>query len=146
MKDGGWRGGTVGLLVFAILDPRSSVVSFPLRQQLLQHHPHVARRALQVRLREQFTGRKTQRLLELAELLVAGRVGHAAGLDQREVRLGNARPPGQLVEREPEPTALAAKFGTERFHVFQCSGRHDESIPGRSMSAYSDDVIGSASW
>jgi hypothetical protein len=119
MEDGGWRGGAICLLSVSILNPRSSIFNFALRQQLLQHHPHVAGRALDVRLGQQFTGRKTQGLLELAELLVAGRVGDAPGLDQREVRLGNARPPGQLVEREPEPAALAAKFGAERFHVFQ---------------------------
>ena len=65
-----------------------------------------------MRLRDQLAGGEAERLLEAAELFVAGRVGDAAGLDQREVRLGNAGPPRQLVERKPEPAALSAKFGS----------------------------------
>ena len=112
MEDGGWRRAAV-----SIRHPRSSILVFPLplRQQLRQHRPHVPRRALQVRLRDQFARREAESLLEAAELFVARRVGDAAGLDEREVRLGDAGAARELVERKPEPAALSAKFGSERF-------------------------------
>ena len=92
-----------------------AVCPLPL-QQLGQHHTHVLGRAVQVGLGEQLARRKTERLLEPLKLFITGRIRDAAGLDQREVRLGNAGPPRQLVERKPEPAALSAEFGSERFN------------------------------
>jgi hypothetical protein len=37
---------------------------------------------MQMRLRDQLAGREAKRLLQAAELFVAGRVGNPAGLDQ----------------------------------------------------------------
>src|SRR5688500_5206875 len=84
-----------------------------------------------MRLADQFPGGTPERLLEPAELLVARRALDPAGFDQREVRLGDAGLAGQLVEGEPQPAALAAKFGAERFHDDDVRGplpRHDVSV------------------
>ena len=82
----------------------------------MQHRPHVAGRALEVRLGDQLAGGEFQRLLEPAELFVAGGIGDAAGLDQRQVGLGNGRFAGELVQRKAEPATAVADFGAEGFH------------------------------
>ena len=70
---------------------------------------------MQMRLRHQLARREAERLLEAAELFIARGIGHAAGLDEREVRLGDAGAARELIERKPETAALPAKFGSESF-------------------------------
>src|SRR5438094_31364 len=77
-----------------------------------QHVAHVPRRTLKMRLRQQLIRREAQRVLEAAKFLIAGRIRHSAGFDQREIRLGNPRPPRELVESQAEAAALAADFGS----------------------------------
>ena len=67
-------------------------------------------------LAQQLAGFEPQRLLEFSQFFIARRIGHPAGLDEGEVRLGDAGPSGQLIEGEPQTPALTAKFGSERFH------------------------------
>jgi hypothetical protein len=49
----------------------------------------------------------------------AGRVVYAAGLDERKIRLGNPRPSGQFIQRQPKPAALPANFCSESVHDCQ---------------------------
>jgi hypothetical protein len=67
-------------------------------------------------LGDQLAGGEAQGLLQAAELFVAGGIGYAAGLDQGEIRLGNAGAIGQIIQREPHPAALAAKFWAQSLH------------------------------
>ena len=87
-----------------------------LLDKVLQHHPHIPRRALQMGLGNQLAGAETEGLFEAAKLFVAGRIGDAAGLDQREIRLGDTGLSGQLIEGQSKPASLAAKFGAQCFH------------------------------
>jgi len=86
-------------------------------------------------------GGEAEGLLEPAELLVAGRVGHPAGLDQRQVRLGNARTAGQLVERKAQPASLAAKFGPERFHGTSRPASHSTTAFYRAQTSLHISVV-----
>ena len=71
---------------------------------------------------EQFTRLEIEGVLQPAELFVAGGVRNPAGLDEREVGLGNARLAGEVVERQAEAASLAADFGAESFHGSRASG------------------------
>jgi hypothetical protein len=51
-------------------------------------------------------------LLQPPEFFIAGRIGDPAGLDKREVGLGDGGASRQLIEGEAEAAALAAKFGS----------------------------------
>jgi hypothetical protein len=64
-----------------------------------------------MRLGDQLARGEAERLLQLAELFIAWRIGDAARLDQRKVWLGDAGAAGQLVEGKTQTTALSAKFG-----------------------------------
>ena len=69
-----------------------------------------------MRLSEQFPAGKPQRLFQPLEFFIARRIGNASGFNQRKIRLGNAHPAGEFIERKAEPTPLLADFGAEWFH------------------------------
>ena len=79
--DRGWRIENRGLRS-GILHPRSSILDLrSIRDELLQHRPHIAGRAMQMGLGDELAGGEAEGLLEAAELFVAGRIGNSAGLD-----------------------------------------------------------------